>query len=100
MEYQIELTTDAENDLKDIVHYIKKDSIENSISFRKSLENRMFNMISVFPYAGTEFKEIDNLRFFNFGNYICVYEINNEEKNSIYSYDFRGSPPMARNYKS
>lgn len=70
--YRIVFTRDAEDDLDSIIEYIAADNPVRAISFVQELKDSCENTLSLVPKAGSKFM---NSRYFAFGDYIVVYDV-------------------------
>lgn len=69
------ITSEAENDIEEILLYIVGGNLEAAILFNDRLED-IFNMLTDHPDAGRERPELSTgLRSFPLGNYLVFYRI-------------------------
>ena len=78
MTYKVVFTHRANQDFYSILDYIAQDSPVTALKFIDELQGRIKTILSSFPLSGKNYK--DSVRYFVFGNYIAVYEVQEAEK--------------------
>ena len=70
--YTLVFTQEAEDDFDQIIDYIATENPVRALSFIEELRDSLINTLEVAPKGG---RRILNARFFVFGNYIAVYDV-------------------------
>jgi len=78
--YKIVFTKAAESDLDNIIEYIAEDNPDRAISFVQELRMACTDTLALVPKAGAEFLDA---RYFVFGNYIVVYDVDDTNQTII-----------------
>ena len=73
--YTVVFTQDAENDFDETIDYIAKDNPVRAISFIEELRDSVTNTLELAPKGGGR---VLDAWYFPFGNYIVIYDIDDE----------------------
>lgn len=75
--FEVAFSPDADADFEAILHFIAADSPERAIAFIDRLEERIRNLLSQAPFAGTAFGKH---RFTVFSSYVVVYSVDEDAR--------------------
>lgn len=76
---QVLQTSQFQNELKNILEFISKDSIKEAINFKNKLKNKIDNLLDMpFMYRKSYYFEDENIREMVFNGYVIVYRVSQD----------------------
>lgn len=88
MAYRVVIALSAECDLTDIVDFIAADNPRRALSFVDELQGRTAKTLAGFPLSGRAYES--GTRFIVLGNYVVLYEIDEDAKTVTVLHVFPG----------